>query len=131
MPYVKIIAYGIDEIARQYAEELKRTNIEIKEGCIQIELNKISVRGILIICDIEGHKKILLDPAKTPNLMYVDIMVESHDFIVLDVTDVLSDRFYKTRRIRTIVNYPSRLKQYSAPRKASAVQYNFIVDKKS
>ena len=134
MPHVKITAYDIDEVARQYAEELKCannvTNVDIKGACSHVELNNISKRGVLIICDIEGHEKILLDPAKAPNLKYVDIILESHDFIVPGVTDILIDRFYNTHRIRTIVNYPSRLKKYSTRRKTSIAQYCFIVDEK-
>ena len=83
-----------------------------------------------MFCDIEGFEDLLLDPIKSPNLKNADILVESHDFYIPNLTDSLISRFYLTHKMRIIIDYPYRLKQYSSKNLFSTDQFSFIVDEK-
>jgi hypothetical protein len=124
MPNTQIIAYDTDEKARVKIQELIRlnnlNNISIKPECTFEELNLKCKKNTLIFCDIEGFEKMLLNPEKVPNLKYVDLIVESHDFIYPNLTDHLIGRFYKTHTIKIAVDYPFRIGGYMTPNKCSA-----------
>lgn len=132
MPNTQITAYDIDLQARNNTAELKLLNslqnIEIKAECSHAELNVKSKAGVLVFCDIEGFEETLLDPQKVPNLQLVDLLIESHDCFVPNITETLISRFYMTHTMRIIVNYPYRVKRYNTPNKATASQLNYIVD---
>lgn len=114
MPNVKITTYDTDEVARNNAAELMElnglSNVEIKGECSHQELNLKSNKNTLIFCDIEGFEEVLLDPIKVPNLKNDDILVESHDCFVKGLTEKLIHRFYKTHKLKIVVDYPFRLK---------------------
>ena len=116
MPETKIIAYDIDIEARTNAADLVKlnglNNIEIKSECTLVELNVMSKENTLVFCDIEGHEHFLLDPIKAPNLKYVDLIIESHDCFVPNITEDLISRFYKTHIIKIIIDYPFRKNKY-------------------
>lgn len=134
LPNAQITAYDIDEEARENTAELKKinelSNIEIKAECTHEELNQKSKPDTLVFCDIEGFEKILLDPIKVPNLKYVDLIIETHDCFVPNITEELIGRFYMTHTMRIIVDYPYRIKQYQTPLIASEKQMNYITDEK-
>jgi len=132
MPDTHITAYDIDEEAIRNINELAIANhiinIEIKAECTHEELNSKCGANTLVFCDVEGFEEILLDPVKAPNLKYADIIVESHDFIVPNITNELIDRFYMTHTIRIRVDYPGRFKEYNTPKKATNEQYRRIIN---
>lgn len=134
MPNTKIIAYDIDSNARENALELKTlnklSNLEIKSECTHYELNSKSEKGTLIFCDIEGYEKILLDPTLVPNLKKVDLLIETHDCFVPNITDELITRFYESHTIELVVDYPFRLKNYSTPLPYTFEQFREIIDEK-
>lgn len=134
MPNVKIIAYDIDEIARKNSTELKKLNklknIEIKSECTHAELNDKSQKNTLVFCDIEGFEKVLLDPTRVPNLKNVDLIIESHDCFVPNITEELIKRFYLTHTMRIIVDYPYRINNYVTPMKYTVEQIKYITDEK-
>ena len=123
MPNTKIIAFDVDENARTNLKKLSKLNhvknIQINVECTFDELNLISKENTLIFCDIEGFERILLDPLKVSNLKYVDVIVETHDFIFADTTELLISRFYKTHIIKMIVDYPFRVIKYATPNQCS------------
>ena len=128
----QITAYDIDEEARINTAELKKVNelvnIEIKAECTHEELNQKSKPDTLVFCDIEGFEKILLDPVKVLNLKYVDLIIESHDFLVPNITEELIIRFYMTHTMRIIVDYPYRVKEYQTPMHTDEKQINHIAN---
>jgi hypothetical protein len=132
MPHIKITAYDTDEVARKNAAELMELNgllnIEIKSECSQEELNFKSKKNTLIFCDIEGFEDALLDPIKVPNLENVDIIVESHDCFVKGLTEELIKRFYKTHKLKIIVDYPFRIERYETPAPMSDEMKKYITD---
>ena len=134
MPDTKITAYDIDEMARRNSTELKELNgfqnIEIKAECTHEELNQKSKKNTLVFCDIEGFEKILLDPIKVPNLKHADLLIESHDCFVPNITEELIERFYLTHTVRIIVDYPYRINTYITPLKSTKEQLKYITDEK-
>ena len=82
----------------------------------------------MVFCDIEGFEQVLLDPSKAPNLKYVDMLIESHDCLVPNITEELISRFYKTHSMRIIVDYPYRINKYDTPQKLTNNQFNYITD---
>jgi hypothetical protein len=134
LPNANIIAYDTDDDARKNLKELiyanKVNNVEIKNECSHEELNTKCKPNTLIFCDIEGFEKILLDPIKVPNLKNIDLIVETHDCFVPNVSEELIKRFYMTHTMRIIVDYPYRINQYSIPKNHSTKQFNDITDEK-
>ena len=134
MPKTNIIGYDIDEEARNNSMELKKlndlTNVDIKEECTHEELNLRSKKNTLVFCDIEGYEKVLLDPIEVPNLRFVDLLIESHDCFVPNITEELIRRFYDTHTIRIIVDYPYRVNKYKTVNDATLEQYEYITNEK-
>lgn len=134
LPDTKVMAYDIDENARNNLKKLiklnKLNNVEIYEECSHGTLDEYSSKNTLVFCDIEGHEKELLDPVLVPNLKYSDILVESHDCFVEGITDTLINRFYETHKIRIIVDYPYRLAKYEAPNPISRQHLDYIINEK-
>jgi hypothetical protein len=132
MPSAKIIAYDIDEAARNNLKKLIKVNgvvnIEIKEECNHEELNRNCEKNTLIFCDIEGFEDQLLDLEKAPNLKNVDMIIESHDCFVPNITDILINRFYETHTIKICVDYPFRINKYITPYEFSYSEFNYMIN---
>jgi hypothetical protein len=132
LPDVDIIAYDVDSEARKNISELisinKVYNVEVRDECTLLELERISELKTLIFCDIEGEEIFLLDPKNVPSLKNVDIIVETHDFIFPNTTEDLIRRFYDSHKIRVVVDYPCRLKKYNSPKEMSQDELSFVVD---
>jgi len=134
LPNSKITAYDIDKEARKNTAELMKvnnlTNIEIKAECTHSELNEKSIFNTLVFCDIEGFEKILLDPIKVPNLKNVDLIIETHDCFISNITEELISRFYMTHIMRIIVDYPFRVNKYSTPNDCSEKIMEYITNER-
>jgi 23S rRNA U2552 (ribose-2'-O)-methylase RlmE/FtsJ len=105
----KIYAYDINEKALDANKKMAALNnvekkITFKNVCSNEDLNNLVKNNTLIICDIEGAEKVLLDPIKAPNLLLCDYLIESHDFLDSEITETLIDRFHKTHKIEIIVD---------------------------
>ena len=61
---------------------------------------------VLLVMDIEGGERELLDPDAVPELRRADILVETHDAFVPDVTDTLIERFWPTHHIECYTAQP-------------------------
>lgn len=132
MPGTKVIAYEIDDNARKNTKELvelnKQNNIEIRSECTFEELNNECNENTLIFCDVEGYEDILLDPIKVPNLSLVDLIIESHDFMIPNLTEKLITRFYDTHSIKIVVDYPFRKNNYHTPSETTDYELSMIID---
>lgn len=56
----------------------------------------------LVICDIEGAERELLDPRVAPALRDMDLIVESHECLTSGITKTLIDRFYNSHDITLV-----------------------------
>jgi hypothetical protein len=53
----------------------------------------------LVLCDIEGAEKELLDPVKAEDLRDMYIIIESHESMIAGVTNLLVNRFKESHEI--------------------------------
>lgn len=132
MPESEIIAFDLNPEARNKVEIMINinnvVNVKVKDNCSFDELQLNSKKGTLVFCDIEGAEEILLDPERVPNLLKVDILVESHDCIVPGITELLINRFYKTHVIETVIDYPTRVNNYHLPNVVNEDDYKEIIN---
>lgn len=132
LPSSRIIAYDIDSDARALCRKLATingvANVEIRPVCDFAELDYQIAGDTLIICDIEGAERELLDPRKVPKLADADLIVESHDSYLPGTTEMLIDRFRATHAISVVMDSSVRLKRYALPKVVSEAIFAEIVD---
>jgi hypothetical protein len=68
----------------------------------------------LVLCDIEGGEKVLLDNEKIPELNHADILVETHDGLVAGCSKTLLQRFSETHDITSIYARPRAARDFPA-----------------
>jgi len=68
----------------------------------------------LVLCDIEGGEKELLDNRRIPELGAADILVETHDGLSPGCTALLLQRFGETHDIRSVYARPRTLRDFPA-----------------
>lgn len=107
MPNTKMYAYDINPEAQKACLNLAEKNqvaerVEIGALFTPAEFAQFAHKHTLVVCDIEGAEKDLLDPVAAPALKNMDIIVESHDCIVNGMTDTLLARFSDTHDITVI-----------------------------
>ncbi len=112
-PKTKVIAYDISFEARKLCEELKKINkiknVEIKNYCSFKEINSFP-KNTLIICDIEGGEKNILNPKKA-NFRNKTIIVEAHECFEKDIVKNILNRFKDTHNFE--IRYNNILKRNS------------------
>jgi hypothetical protein len=59
-------------------------------------------QDVLLMCDIEGAERDLLDPKLAPALKGMDIIVESHECLIPGITQLLIGRFKETHTIMLV-----------------------------
>ena len=108
--------------ARSAIRELAARNgvsdrLEVAGTCSPELLQKAlePARPTLVICDVEGYERELLDLERVPGLRSADILVEVHDAQVAGVSRLLEQRFAASHEVvridqapRTISHYPYR-----------------------
>jgi hypothetical protein len=99
-PDSQIIAFEADEEGQRLLAEMAQLNqvekrLLIKGYCDSTTLQSFiqNANEPLIIMDIEGGEKDLLDPKKIAELRYAHILVELHDFVYRDISQLIKDRF--------------------------------------
>lgn len=107
MPETHVLAHDLNPKAQQVCAELASKNHVSK---------RVSVGGLftpesfaayagtstLVMCDIEGAERELLNPLEAPALKGMDIIVESHECLISGVTQLLIDRFKETHHITLV-----------------------------
>lgn len=68
----------------------------------------------LVLMDIEGGEKALLDLEAVPELQGADILVETHDAFVPQVTETLIERFWQTHEVECYTALPRILADFPA-----------------
>jgi hypothetical protein len=109
-----IHAYDIDPKAREICAELAikngvRERVSIGELFRPEDFTDYLGRRVLVLCDIEGAEKELLDLSRAPALSGMDIIVESHECLVPGMTRMLMDRFASTHDITLVEDNGQRL----------------------
>jgi hypothetical protein len=107
MQDTRVLAYDSNPDARKICAGLAAKNNVAERITIGALFNPEDFLGYagqraLVLCDIEGGEKDLLDPAKSTALAHMDIIAESHDGSVPGVTGLLKQRFEKTHDITVV-----------------------------
>lgn len=106
MPYARVRAFDIDPDARTNLQALIALNgvgdrVTVHGECSFETLNGFAQGRTLVVCDIEGSERMLLDPTKAPALSGLDLLVEIHDGPhSTSIHDLLQDRFGASHAIR-------------------------------
>lgn len=109
LPSSFVFAYDTDFISRRQLLRLAKLNnvlhqIKIGKYCSFETLNQLPRnKKSVIIMDIEGHERFLLNPQLCERLKYLDILVESHNLDNSSNTaELLKRRFYLTHILTEI-----------------------------
>lgn len=118
-PETRVIAFEAEAAGRKLQAELAALNgvadrVRIEGFCDHAALR--AALGLdregLIICDIEGGERDLLDPALVPALVALPwtLLIEIHDHVDPEIINTLIDRFYATHTVEEIVTCPRTAK---------------------
>ena len=109
LPQARAVAFESDGDRRRLIAELVAINgiedrVEIAGRCDASSLQAAIHGGChtLILCDIEGGERELIDPELVPGLRGSDAIVELHDFVVPGIGEALRERFAASHRMDSV-----------------------------
>ena len=108
VPHATIYAFDNDLISRRQIVRLAALNnvssrIIVGRYCSHQSIDRLAGDNALIVCDIEGNERALLDPEQAPRLRRCDILVEVHENRDDAATErTLVQRFSPTHDIEVI-----------------------------
>ena len=109
LPNAQVFAFEMERQGQDALREMARLNevenrVTVLGRCELDELASALANesDALVICDVEGYEEKLLDPAMIPALQRLPILVELHDFLIPNVTELLSQRFCVTHELTHI-----------------------------
>lgn len=104
MPNTRVLAFDLNPKAQEVCAALAAKNgvsDRVSVGAIfkPEDFARHADQKTLVLCDIEGAERDLLDPVRAPALTGMDIIVESHECLVAGMTRMLIERFSSTHEI--------------------------------
>ena len=107
MPNTQVLAFDLNPKAQEVCATLAQKNgvsSSIKVGALfkPEDFESYAKQKVLVLCDIEGAEKELLNPELAPALKGMDMIVESHECLISGITQTLIDRFKDTHNITLI-----------------------------
>ena len=107
MPNTRVLAHDLNPKAQEVCTALAHKNgvsdrVSIGGLFTPEDFAAYAGQNVLLMCDIEGAERELLDPALAPALMGMDIIVESHECLIAGITQLLIDRFKATHQITLV-----------------------------
>jgi hypothetical protein len=107
MPETKVLAFDLNHKAQATCKALAEKNgvaerIEIGALFKPEDFAHYAAQRALVLCDIEGAERDLLDLVKAPVLAGMDLIVESHECLISGITQTLIDRFKATHQITLV-----------------------------
>ena len=107
MPNTQVLAFDLNHTAQEVCAILAKKNSvsdRVKVGALfkPEEFETYRNQKVLVLCDIEGAEKDLLNPDNAPALKGMDIIVESHEGLLPGITQTLIDRFKATHQITLV-----------------------------
>jgi hypothetical protein len=108
MPKARILAHDTDAKAQTVCRHLAATNgvsarVTVGGAFNHADFAVLAGTRAVVLCDIEGAEKDLLEPQRAPALAGIDILVECHDCFVPGVTELIAGRFSSTHAIEQIM----------------------------
>jgi len=112
MPKTSIEAFDIDPQAQKHCRDMANNNnvadrVSVSGLFCGDDFAKYKAEKTLVLMDIEGGEKDLLDPEKYPALQKMDIIVEMHDLLDATISTVLRTRFAPTHTVEIFKNRAS------------------------
>lgn len=108
---LEVIAFDIDKKAQETTKKLaeeNNVNVEINGLFDNETFSKYIDKKTIIFCDIESYEMELLNPSKNSDMLFYDFIVESHEFMNSNITNVLIERFKETHNINYITDNKKR-----------------------
>ncbi len=107
MPNVQVYAHDLDPNAQRTCAAVARANgvaerVHVGGLFRGEELAHHEGHRTLLVCDIEGAERELLDPVKYPALAKLDMIVELHDCIHPGLSEIVPARFAATHDVTLI-----------------------------
>ncbi|MFZ2854611.1 MAG: hypothetical protein WAZ34_10955 [Rhodocyclaceae bacterium] len=114
VPATRVLAFDLNPKAQQVCAELATKNgvsDRVTIGALFKPEDFAAHAGqrILVLCDIEGAERDLLNPEIAPALAGMDLVVESHECLIPGITQLLIDRFSPTHDITVVEDNGQRL----------------------
>ena len=107
-PEAKILAFEPNARKTPVLLEMARLNgidgrVHLSGACTPEILAGLAPTGsVLVVVDVDGYEKPLLDPQVVPWLVAASLLVETHDCFVPGITELLKKRFLATHEIQEI-----------------------------
>jgi hypothetical protein len=108
-PQARVIGFEMEAAGREAVAALAAVNgaagqVEMRGRCEPRDLADAlgDAAEPVVVCDVEGHEAVLLDPAAVPALRRAAILVEVHEFECQGITALLQTRFGATHDIEHI-----------------------------
>jgi SAM-dependent methyltransferase len=107
MPSTQVLAFDLNPKAQEVCTALAQKNTvsdRVKVGALfkPQDFEDYGGQKVLVLCDIEGAEKDLLDPEVAPALKGMDLIVESHECLLPGITQLLINRFKDTHQITLV-----------------------------
>ncbi len=107
MPSTQVLAFDLNPRAQDVCFALAQKNgmsDRVKVGALfkSEDFANYANQNVLVLCDIEGAEKDLLDPVKAPALKGMDLIVESHECLISGITQTLINRFKDSHQITLV-----------------------------
>lgn len=107
MPNTRVLAHDLNPKAQEVCTALAHKNgvsdrVSIGGLFTPEDFAAYAGQNVLLMCDIEGAERELLDPSIVPALKGMDIIVESHECLIAGITQLLIDRFKATHQITLV-----------------------------
>jgi hypothetical protein len=114
MPATRVFAFDIDQNAQRTCAAVARENgvqdrVQIGGQFRGEDFARYAAESTLLVCDIEGAERELLDPEQYPALRRMDVIVELHDCLVPGLSQLIPERFAASHDI-TLVKQAGRAK---------------------
>lgn len=108
MPQLTVHAYDIEKESRELTRDMSQVNgvqdrVKIYDSCTAKTLAEFNFAPkTLIISDCEGYERYLFDKSTIENLKTVDLLIETHDFMDVNISTNLEKLFEHTHHIQII-----------------------------
>ena len=107
MPTTQVLAHDLDPKAQQICAGLAARNgvsqrVTVGARFAPADFAHHAGQRVLVLCDIEGGERQLLDPRLAPALAGFDLIVEAHEGLVPGITQLLRERFQASHDITLV-----------------------------
>jgi hypothetical protein len=107
MQATKVLAFDLNPKAQEVCAALAQKNAVAERITIGAlfkpeDFARYADQKVLVLCDIEGAEKDLLNPEHSPALKGMDLIIESHECLIPGITKLLIERFTATHEITVV-----------------------------